>query len=150
MDLIPQTNWLMCYIFIGATAFGTISLSCFFKYSTTTPQLTLVSVLQKEEGAAYFKKLYDWGAEVAKNLVKAIKRGDPLADLMRIYSEVRPFYEQMEVLAVVFPDEDGELDSRPYAYPSGVFSFCLTPLSFGFLGRAVPLHLYVLTCPATF
>jgi hypothetical protein len=86
--------------------------------------MTIPDMMQKEEGAAYFKALYAYNAPQVASLVAAIKKGEPLHQLRLIYSKTRPAYEQLEVLAPAFPDEDEQIDSRPYGFDSGVLQLC--------------------------
>ncbi|NEP86688.1 MAG: EfeM/EfeO family lipoprotein [Okeania sp. SIO2C2] len=71
-----------------------------------------------EEGLQYFRKLANEQLSLAETLVAAIKSGD-LEKAKATYVEARPPYEQIEVFAGSFEQEDSDIDARPYAFDDG-------------------------------
>lgn len=71
-------------------------------------------------GLDYFRALMPFQEALAENLLAAIK-GGKLAKAKEAYVKSRPLYEQIEVLAASFPQEDSDLDARPYAFGLGEF-----------------------------
>jgi len=70
------------------------------------------------EGVAKFEELCANQQELASDLLSAIDTGD--LDASRdAYVAARPPYEQIEVLAGSFEEEDTNIDSRPYAHNRG-------------------------------
>lgn len=75
--------------------------------------------MQRREGATYFSTLYERNLPQVRALVSAIRSGAPLAQLRAAYARARPAYEQLEVLAPAFPDQDEAIDARPYGFAEG-------------------------------
>ena len=59
------------------------------------------------------------------SLVSALRQGAPLQRLRALYARARPAYEQLEVLAPAFPDQDEAIDARPYGFAEGALASCL-------------------------
>lgn len=76
--------------------------------------------LQKREGAQYFSMLFDMNEPQVTALADGVRNGASMAQLRRLYSQARPAYEQMEVMAPAFPDQDEAIDARPYGFDEGV------------------------------
>uniref|UniRef100_A0A6T6LKB7 Imelysin-like domain-containing protein n=1 Tax=Rhodosorus marinus TaxID=101924 RepID=A0A6T6LKB7_9RHOD len=70
------------------------------------------------EGVAKFETLCASQQELAADLLAAIDTGD-LDASREAYVAARPPYEQIEVLAGSFEEEDTNIDSRPYAHNRG-------------------------------
>lgn len=73
---------------------------------------------QIQNGLNYFKGLLVVQQEHAANLSSAIRAQD-LDAAKLAYLRLRPYYEQIEVLAASFPDIDSDIDAREYAFPYG-------------------------------
>lgn len=76
-----------------------------------------------QESADYMKALNARNVPKVRALVAALKAGEPLDAVRELYRVARPIYEQVEVLAPAFPDEDEALDARPYGFAEGALLF---------------------------
>lgn len=79
----------------------------------TTPYTTEI-----EEGLEYFRQLAEAQLVLVEELQVALESGD-LAMAEAAYVEARPPYEQIEVFAASFEQEDSDIDARPYAFDDG-------------------------------
>ncbi len=73
---------------------------------------------QVKAGVAYFQKRAQEQLKLAEELLTALKSGD-INQAQAAYINARPPYEEIEVLAASFPEEDEAIDARPYAIPGG-------------------------------
>ncbi|BDA45954.1 probable iron uptake system component EfeO [Coccomyxa sp. Obi] len=71
-----------------------------------------------QQGLAYFQALMRYQVPLVAALDAAIQSGNITAARIA-YRHSRPLYEQIEVLAGAFPQEDADIDARPYAFPGG-------------------------------
>ena len=71
-----------------------------------------------EEGLGYFRSLVREQMPLAQDLRTAIASGN-LAAAKNAYVDSRPPYEQIEVFAGSFEDEDSDIDARPYGFDDG-------------------------------
>lgn len=71
-------------------------------------------------GLDYFRALMPYQIAQVQSLLDAIEGGD-VEDAIAAYKNSRPLYEQIEVLAGSFSDEDSDIDARPYAFERGEF-----------------------------
>ena len=76
---------------------------------------------QVEAGVAYFRQRADEQMPLVQNLLSAIESGD-LESAKSAYVESRPPYEEIEVYAGSFEQEDKDIDARPYAIEGGATS----------------------------
>jgi len=70
------------------------------------------------EGVNYFSNLCSTLQSNVDALVSALQSGQR-DESVAAYVKSRPEYEQIEVLAPSFPDEDRDIDARPYAHEFG-------------------------------
>lgn len=70
------------------------------------------------QGLDYFRALMPYAINASAEFTSAVDSGD-LEAAKQAYIATRPIYEQIEVLAVSFPDVDEALDAREYAYGQG-------------------------------
>ncbi|MDY6901724.1 MAG: EfeM/EfeO family lipoprotein [Cyanobacteriota bacterium] len=73
---------------------------------------------QVQAGIQYFQKQAQEQLPLAEKLLEALKKGDVEA-AKTAYVNSRPPYEQIEVLAGNFEQEDTDIDARPYAFDKG-------------------------------
>ncbi len=73
---------------------------------------------QVNAGVAYFRNRANEQLLLAENLLSALKSGD-LSRAKSAYVNSRPPYEEIEVLAASFEQEDTDIDARPYAIDGG-------------------------------
>ncbi|MDX2270490.1 MAG: EfeM/EfeO family lipoprotein [Cyanobacteriota bacterium] len=88
---------------------------------TATTQQIAADTLYPQAVAAgvdYFKKEARILLSLTENMVDALKRGD-LAQAKKAYIDTRPPYEEIEVYALSFEQEDADIDARPYAIEGG-------------------------------
>lgn len=71
-----------------------------------------------EQGLVYFRKRAQEQLVLAESLLNALKSGDMEA-AKKAYVESRPPYEEIEVFAGSFEEEDRDIDARPYAFEEG-------------------------------
>ncbi|NJK52607.1 MAG: EfeM/EfeO family lipoprotein [Leptolyngbyaceae cyanobacterium SU_3_3] len=104
-----------------------LSTSCFTPQSGTsqTPQPTTPQPVAKAlypeavaTGVEYFKKQAAVQLSLTEKLLDALKGGD-LAQAKEAYINARPPYEEIEVYALSFEQEDTDIDARPYAIDGG-------------------------------
>ncbi|MGK7958406.1 MAG: EfeM/EfeO family lipoprotein [Crocosphaera sp.] len=69
-------------------------------------------------GVAYFRERVDDQIPLVEDLLAALKTGD-LSKAKMAYVESRPPYEEIEVYAGSFEQEDTDIDARPYAIDGG-------------------------------
>ena len=92
--------------------------------------------MQRTAGADYLKAIYTENKAQIDEIV-ALTGSDTatLTQLKAAYAKSRPLYEQIEVLAPAFPDEDCNIDCRPDG-----FEFGTHPRSFPPYLRTVSWH----------
>ncbi|MBF2098140.1 MAG: EfeM/EfeO family lipoprotein [Gloeomargaritaceae cyanobacterium C42_A2020_066] len=73
---------------------------------------------QVAAGVAYFQKRAKDQMPLVENLLVALKSGD-IDRAKQAYIDARPPYEEIEVYALSFEQEDADIDARPYAFPGG-------------------------------
>ena len=73
---------------------------------------------QVQAGIQYFQKQAQEQLPLAQKLLEALKSGN-LETAKTAYVNSRPPYEQIEVLAGNFEQEDTDIDARPYAFDAG-------------------------------
>lgn len=73
---------------------------------------------QVQAGVQYFQKQAQEQLPLAEKLLEALKSGN-LEAAKTAYVNSRPPYEQIEVLAANFEQEDTDIDARPYAFDAG-------------------------------
>ncbi len=73
---------------------------------------------QVSAGVTYFQKQADEQLKLTENLLVALKSGD-INRARQAYVDARPPYEEIEVYAASFPEEDEGIDARPYAIEGG-------------------------------
>jgi iron uptake system component EfeO len=73
---------------------------------------------QVEEGLQYFRQLAETQLVLVEELQTALESGD-VATAEAAYVKARPPYEQIEVFAASFEQEDTDIDARPYAFEDG-------------------------------
>ena len=73
---------------------------------------------QVQAGVNYFQKQAEEQLPLAEKLLEALKSNN-LEAAKKAYVESRPPYEQIEVLAGNFEQEDTDIDARPYAFDNG-------------------------------
>jgi iron uptake system component EfeO len=71
-----------------------------------------------EQGLEYFRDLAAQQLSLTEELLVTLKSGD-LEAARDAYVEARPPYEEIEVLAASFEQEDSDIDARPYAFAEG-------------------------------
>lgn len=71
-------------------------------------------------GLDYFRALIPFEKTLVSELRAAVEGGDVEA-AKAAYQKARPLYEQIEVLATSFGDEDSDIDARPYSFKFGEF-----------------------------
>ncbi len=71
-----------------------------------------------EEGLQYFRKLAQEQLVLVEELQTALESGD-ITTAEATYIKARPPYEQIEVFAASFEQEDADIDARPYAFDDG-------------------------------
>ena len=99
--------------------------------------------VQRQQGATYFQQLYARNYPQVEALVDAVRGGGaPLTRLRALYSAARPAYEQLEVLAPAFPEQDEAIDARPYGFPEGAALFAPTLCSPAGIGASACEHRY--------
>ncbi len=69
-------------------------------------------------GVAYFRQRVDDQLPLVEDLLAALKTGD-LSKAKMAYVDARPPYEEIEVYAGSFEQEDTDIDARPYAIDGG-------------------------------
>ncbi|MEM8779069.1 MAG: EfeM/EfeO family lipoprotein [Cyanobacteria bacterium P01_G01_bin.49] len=74
--------------------------------------------VQVNAGVAYFRKRADQQLPLVEDLLSALKSGD-ISRAKLAYVESRPPYEEIEVYAGSFEQEDTDIDARPYAIEGG-------------------------------
>ncbi|MGK7880078.1 MAG: EfeM/EfeO family lipoprotein [Crocosphaera sp.] len=72
-------------------------------------------------GVAYFRERVDDQIPLVQDLLSALKTGD-LSKAKIAYVNSRPPYEEIEVYAGSFEQEDTDIDARPYAIEGGEHS----------------------------
>lgn len=78
--------------------------------------------MQRTTGADYFKAIYAANkAQVDEFVTLTGSASATLPQLKAAYAKARPLYEQLEVLAPAFPDEDEAIDARPDGHELGMF-----------------------------
>ncbi|MGK7939599.1 MAG: EfeM/EfeO family lipoprotein [Crocosphaera sp.] len=73
---------------------------------------------QVEAGVAYFRQRVDEQLPLVEQLLSALKTGN-LSKAKLAYVESRPPYEEIEVYAGSFEQEDTDIDARPYSIEGG-------------------------------
>ncbi|MEO1377159.1 MAG: imelysin family protein [Cyanobacteria bacterium J06635_10] len=73
---------------------------------------------QVQAGVQYFQKQAKEQLPLAEKLLEDLKSGK-LEAAKTAYVNSRPPYEQIEVLAGNFEQEDTDIDARPYAFDAG-------------------------------
>ena len=73
---------------------------------------------QVQAGVDYFKAQAEEQLPLVEKLLESLQSGD-LEAAKAAYVESRPPYEQIEVLALDFEEEDTDIDARPYAFDAG-------------------------------
>lgn len=73
---------------------------------------------QVQAGVQYFQKQAQEQLPLVEKLLEALKSGN-LEAAKTAYVNSRPPYEQIEVLAGNFEQEDTDIDARPYAFDAG-------------------------------
>ncbi len=73
---------------------------------------------QVQAGIDYFKAQAEEQLPLVEKLLEALQGGD-LEVAKTAYVDSRPPYEQIEVLALNFEEEDTDIDARPYAFDNG-------------------------------
>ena len=73
---------------------------------------------QVQAGVNYFQKQAQEQLPLVEKLLEALKSNN-LEIAKKAYVESRPPYEQIEVLAGNFQQEDTDIDARPYAFDNG-------------------------------
>lgn len=73
---------------------------------------------QVNAGVAYFRQRAKEQLTLTENLLSALKKGD-ISAAKEAYVKSRPPYEEIEVLAASFEQEDRDIDARPYAIDGG-------------------------------
>ena len=73
---------------------------------------------QVQAGIDYFKAQAEEQLPLVEKLLEALEGGD-LEAAKTAYVDSRPPYEQIEVLALNFEEEDTDIDARPYAFDNG-------------------------------
>lgn len=71
-----------------------------------------------QAGVQYLQKRAQEQLTLAENLLAALKSGD-MNRAKQAYVAARAPYEEIEVLAASFPEEDEAIDARPYAIAGG-------------------------------
>ncbi|MEN9218869.1 MAG: EfeM/EfeO family lipoprotein, partial [Gloeomargarita sp. DG_2_bins_126] len=71
-----------------------------------------------QAGVQYLQKRAQEQLTLAENLLAALKSGD-MDRAKQAYVAARAPYEEIEVLAASFPEEDEAIDARPYAIAGG-------------------------------
>ncbi|NJL02160.1 MAG: EfeM/EfeO family lipoprotein [Spirulinaceae cyanobacterium RM2_2_10] len=74
-----------------------------------------------EAGLRYFRQLAARQLELHEDLLAAVESGN-LAAAKTAYVNARPPYEEIEVFAGSFEQEDSDIDARPYAFDLGEMS----------------------------
>ncbi|MEM6500560.1 MAG: EfeM/EfeO family lipoprotein [Cyanobacteria bacterium P01_C01_bin.89] len=106
---------------IGVVAMVTVIGLNFTSLSfAATPDLAANKAFnaEVEEGLDYFRGLVREQMPLVKDLRAAIASGN-LAAAKQAYVDSRPPYEQIEVFAGSFEDEDSDIDARPYGFDDG-------------------------------
>jgi len=83
--------------------------------SSTPKQLYQAEVAA---GVNYFKRQAQAQLPLVESLLAALKQGN-VAEAQRLYVDARPPYEEIEVYAGSFEQEDSDIDARPYAFDEG-------------------------------
>ena len=113
--------------FLISVLFCWMLVSCSFFQSSTSNNSESVTqsssmndpyAQQVMEGLAYLQKRADELLKLVENLLVALKSGD-INRARQAYVEARPPYEEIEVYAASFPEEDEAIDARPYAIKGG-------------------------------
>ncbi|AFY57261.1 putative periplasmic lipoprotein involved in iron transport [Rivularia sp. PCC 7116] len=92
--------------------------------NATTPEAQTVAANSSNyseqvlAGIQYFQKEAQEQLPLAEKLLEALKSGD-IEAAKTAYVNSRPPYEQIEVLAGNFEQEDTDIDARPYAFDGG-------------------------------
>ncbi len=90
----------------------------------TVPEATTVAANssnyteQVQAGIQYFQKEAQEQLPLVEKLLEALKSGN-IEAAKTSYVNSRPPYEQIEVLAGNFEEEDTDIDARPYAFDAG-------------------------------
>lgn len=88
----------------------------------STPKLTQVADARLNrrvnEGLEYFRDLAAQQLSLTEELLVTLRNGD-LEAVRDAYVEARPPYEEIEVFAASFEQEDSDIDARPYAFAEG-------------------------------
>nr|QOL01119.1 putative extracellular protein CSOL_045 [Pseudococcomyxa simplex] len=71
-----------------------------------------------QQGVSYFQALMRYQVPLIAALQAAISSGN-ISAARTAYVHSRPLYEQIEVLAGAFTQEDADIDARPYAFSGG-------------------------------
>ena len=69
-------------------------------------------------GGDYFRERVDEQLPLVEDLLSALKTGD-LSKAKMAYVNARPPYEEIEVYAGSFEQEDSDIDARPYSFDDG-------------------------------
>ena len=86
--------------------------------SSIVAQATAPYTAEIEEGLQYFRQLAQEQLILVEELQVALESGD-LAAAEAAYVDARPPYEQIEVFAASFEQEDSDIDARPYSFDDG-------------------------------
>ncbi len=92
--------------------------------NTNVPEATTVAATSSnyteevQAGVKYFQKQAEEQLPLVEKLLEALKSGN-LEAAKTAYVNSRPPYEQIEVLAGNFEQEDTDIDARPYAFEAG-------------------------------
>lgn len=76
---------------------------------------------QVETGLQYFRQRANKQLSLVEDLLATLKSGD-LEAAKAAYVEARPPYEEIEVFAASFEQEDSDIDARPYSFAAGEMS----------------------------
>ena len=73
---------------------------------------------QVAKGISYFKERAAEQLPLVEDLLAALQAGN-LRSARQAYIDARPPYEEIEVLAASFEQEDSDIDARPYSFDEG-------------------------------
>lgn len=76
---------------------------------------------QVEKGLQYFRQQANEQLSLVEDLLATLKSGD-LEAAKAAYVDARPPYEEIEVFAGSFEQEDSDIDARPYSFEKGELS----------------------------
>ncbi len=120
---------ILRFLGLGLTALSLIFLtnctpSSEIVNSTTTSDATTVATTssdyaeQVQAGVKYFREQAQEQLPLVEKLLEALKSGN-IEAAKTAYVNSRPLYEEIEILAKNFPQEDTDIDARPYAFDAG-------------------------------